>query len=527
MPIELKKTSYRHVGTLAALLISAGLAMPSFAADSGAGNAAPIATASPAAPAQPPAAAPNNSVPPTVVAPTIPPTVSAPAAPTTGPATAAAPSTPSNTINIPVPSSGRHKPHKHAGAAQLPSVHPFTGEINASHVNIRSGPSINYYPVGQLSRHDLVSVVGTRRGWYAIAAPHGTRCYIARQFVKPNADGTAGRVTGDYINVRAASVLAPHADFAIVNMLRSGAKVQIVGSTSSFYVIKAPPGTRVYVLAKFVSKAAADAQYVRPTLIMPAGVSGGQFAAAQPGAAGGGVINMPSSGAVGSTTPVAGGSAPGAAPSTAPATQSAVAVTGAGTGSLTPAVNPSLFTQYDQLAQATQKEFDKKLGHENLAPLAVQAKALLAQPGLPASMKKDTTELLAAVNSRMAVQALYQANQTQPSIQEQVQPYQEKWSQSQQQINNIMAREPYVAMGVLRHSSALRSKYALVNPTTGRVTAYVDKTTQIDISKLLGEYIGVKGDFVGKTGTIVPLIKVTTATLMPSPDVQQGPPAAH
>lgn len=521
MPSKLKKTSYRHVGALAALLISAGLALPSFAADSGASNATPTATASPAAPAQPPAAAPNNSAPPTVVVPAISPTANAPATP--APATS-----PNDTINIPVPSSGHPKSHRPA-AAVLPAVHPFTGEINASHVNIRSGPSINYYPVGQLSRHDLVSVLGTRRGWYAIAAPHGTRCYIARQFVKPNVDGTVGRVTGDYINVRAASVLAPHADFAIVNMLRSGATVHIVGSTSSFYVIKAPPGTRVYVLSKFVAKAAADAQYARPTLVMPAGVSGGQFAAAQPGAAGGGVINMPLSGAAGTTTPVVGAAVPGAATATAPATQVAVSATGAGAGagSLTPAVNPSLFTQYDQLAQATQKEFDKKLGHENLAPLAVQAKALLAQAGLPASMKKDTTELLAAVNSRMAVQALYKANQTQPSIQQQVQPYQEKWSQSQQQINDIMAREPYVAMGVLRHSSALRSKYALVNPTTDRVTAYVDKTTQIDISKLLGEYIGVKGDFVGKTGTIVPLIKVTTATLMPSPDVQQGPPATH
>ncbi len=517
MPRKLRKTSYHRVGTLAALLISAGFAIPSFAADTGASNAAPTATASPPTPAQPPAAAPNNSTPPAVVAPAIPPAVKAPA------------TAPNDTITIPVPGSGHVKPHKHAAAAQLPSVHPFTGEITASHVNIRSGPSINYYPVGQLSRNDLVSVLGTRRGWYAIAAPHGTRCYIARQFVKPDADGTSGRVTGDYINVRAASVLAPHADFAIVNMLRSGAQVHIVGSTSSFYVIKAPPGTRVYVLSKFVTKAAADAQYARPTLVMPAGVSGGQFAAAQPGAAGGGVINLPSSGAVGTTTPVAGAAAPGAATATAPATQSAVSATGAGVaaGSLMPAVNPSRFTQYDQLAQATQKEFDKKLGDENLAPLAVQAKALLAQPGLPASMKKDTTELLAAVNSRMAVQALYKANQTQPSIQQQVQPYQEKWSHSQQKINDIMAREPYVAMGVLRHSSALRSKYALVNPTTDRVTAYVDKTTQIDISKLLGEYIGVKGDFVGKTGTIVPLIKVTTATLMPSPDVQQGPPATH
>ena len=155
----------------------------------------------------------------------------------------------------------------------------FVGSINTSHVNIRSGPGLAYYVLGQLTTGDLVNVVGTRNGWDAIDPPVGTVCYIAKKFVHVGSDTTQGRVSANYVFVRAASRLAPQSDYAVVKVVSRGTHVHIVGSTPSFYVIQPPHGARVYVLEKFVTSAGANAQYLAPKLQMPAGFKGSTLAA--------------------------------------------------------------------------------------------------------------------------------------------------------------------------------------------------------------------------------------------------------
>jgi hypothetical protein len=82
------------------------------------------------------------------------------------------------------------------------------------------------------------------------------------------------------------------------------------------------------------------------------------------------------------------------------------------------------------------------------------------------------------------------------------------------------AREagPYNAEGLLQSSTIVAGKYALVNPQTGRVVAYVDPASAaVDIGTLVGKYVGVRGISKKMEGSEVTVIQVNNATLMPQP----------
>ncbi len=102
-------------------------------------------------------------------------------------------------------------------------------------------------------------------------------------------------------------------------------------------------------------------------------------------------------------------------------------------------------------------------------------------------------------------------------------PYQQKWKQSQQELARVQAKAPYIAYGILKTSTVLKD-YALMDPVTGRVVAYLKPEAQINIVKLLGSYIGVKGEVVSRTGVVVRVIKVTSATMFPEPSAASAGP---
>ena len=98
-----------------------------------------------------------------------------------------------------------------AAAELAPVTQPFVAQVTGDKVYVRSGPGTSYYELGQLSKGDLVYVVGTKSGWYQILPPNGTFCLIAKEFVEVDAAGGAapssGTVKGDYINVRAGTAI--------------------------------------------------------------------------------------------------------------------------------------------------------------------------------------------------------------------------------------------------------------------------------------------------------------------------------
>ncbi len=425
------------------------------------------------------------------------------------------------------------KPAKAAKVKKIP-LSGAVGSINANNVNIRSGPGLAYYALGQLTTGDLVNVVGSRNGWDAIDPPVGTLCYIAKKFVHVGSDTTKGRVSASYVFVRAASRLAPQSDYAVVKVVSRGTHVHIVGSTASFYVIQPPRGAHVYVLAKFVTPAGSDAQYLAPKLKMPAGFKGSTLAASL--ATGNSAVLASSSGNTlpsVTTHPASTSLPPGQAVplpvtgSNSGQTGKIVAVSPVPPGAVIPnATAASLFSKFSDLNRKTQLEFQKPLIQRKLKPLLHGYESLAATPGVPVWIKQGVAARIRMLKRDIAVQELVESSRNTPPVSKVIAPYQQKWEESQKQIAEVLDHAPYVAKGVLRTSTVLKSKYALVNPANGRVSAYIDPTSRIDLSRLLGEYIGIKGVVTGG-GTVVKVIRVATATLLPEPAIRHLPAKQH
>ncbi len=489
---------------------------------------------------------------------TVPVTAAPAAAPASAPASAPAATAPATaptvTVPVPVPPSGSAttgKVKKPAKKSKI-SVTQFVGQINATHVNIRSGPGLSYYAIGQLARGDLIKVTGERNGWYRFAAPAGARCYIARQFVKLGADGSTGTVTGSFVNVRAASALTPASNYAVVDLLNTGATVSVTGQTPKYDIIRAPKGTGFYILARFVSPAPAGSTYVTPQLTMPAGFKGAGLptgstpaaiaSTATPGT-GAGVpattasVNTAGGGLSAPVPPIAANSGTSSRVVPAPVSPTmpaAVNNTPAATSPATPAnavtmpgglpapvkFSADAFSTYSHLTRQMQAQFNKPIMQRQLQPLLTGFENLMKKPHLPNSVIDGSNARIKLLKKQIAIQEIVAASQKQKPLTAVLAPYQQQWEQSQKELAQAEAKAPYIAYGILKTSTVLK-KYALVDPTTGRVVAYLDPSSKIDISKLLGSYIGVKGEVVSNTGVVVHVIKVTAATMFSQPPAGQ------
>ena len=161
---------------------------------------------------------------------------------------AATSTAPAPTAVVPVPTS----------AAVETSTQQFVGTVVADKVYVRSGPGGNYYEMGQLSKGDLVQVVGSRLGWYQILPPNGTFCMVAKDLVEVDSAGTSGTVKADYVNVRAGTALSKLREpSAVLTVVRKGTKLNVLGSTDKYYEIAPPEKAYVFVSPQFVKSAGA------------------------------------------------------------------------------------------------------------------------------------------------------------------------------------------------------------------------------------------------------------------------------
>ncbi len=137
---------------------------------------------------------------------------------------------------------------------------PYVGEITGSNVNVRSGASVNSYPVIKLQRGDRVMVLGHEFGWAKIEPPAGCFSLIDRRYVDRAANRAFGVVNGDNVRVRAGSTLV-NSKYGVQVQLSRGAAVEILGEDkeSGFYKIKPPPGAALWVSADYVKRATGPA----------------------------------------------------------------------------------------------------------------------------------------------------------------------------------------------------------------------------------------------------------------------------
>ncbi len=130
--------------------------------------------------------------------------------------------------------------------AQHTAISAFTGRITKNKVRMRIQPNLDAKILTELTRDDLLVVVGESEDFYAIKPPADTKGYVFRTFVL---DGT---VEGDRVNVR----LEPELDAPIIAQLNKGEHVEgsISPLNSKWLEISPPTTVRFYVAKEYIEK---------------------------------------------------------------------------------------------------------------------------------------------------------------------------------------------------------------------------------------------------------------------------------
>ena len=127
-------------------------------------------------------------------------------------------------------------------------------EVTADDVYVRSGPSLNHYPVLKLQAGQRVQITGEEGPWLQIVPPEGAISLISENFVD-TADDQHGVVNGDRVNVRAASNLPEwKGRRSPQTQLSRGAEVEIIQRLPDGYLeIKPPASARLWISSEFVT----------------------------------------------------------------------------------------------------------------------------------------------------------------------------------------------------------------------------------------------------------------------------------
>lgn len=128
------------------------------------------------------------------------------------------------------------------------SVNPFTGKIKGRKVRMRLRPDLDSRIIKELSKSELVVVVGEKGEFWAVQAPGGTKAYIFRSFVLDNV------VEGNRVNVR----LEPSLDAPVIAHMNAGDKIEnpaISPINPKWFEISPPPQTHFYIAKEYVEYA--------------------------------------------------------------------------------------------------------------------------------------------------------------------------------------------------------------------------------------------------------------------------------
>lgn len=135
---------------------------------------------------------------------------------------------------------------------------PYIGEVTTATLNVRSGPSENYYVVERLKAGDRVHVVNEENGWCAVIPPAGCYSLVPAEFVDLDGGGKRGIINGNAVRVRAGSAL-DRKKYAVQLKLDKGAEVIILGDDGEGYLRVAPPaGAHVWIHGDYLARVPTD-----------------------------------------------------------------------------------------------------------------------------------------------------------------------------------------------------------------------------------------------------------------------------
>ncbi len=124
---------------------------------------------------------------------------------------------------------------------------PFTGKVSANKVRMRVGADLESHIIKQLSKNDLLLIVGEDNEFYAVAPPKDTKAYVFRSYILDDL------VEANRVNVR----LEPHADAPIISQLEAGQRVEshVCPLNNKWLEVAPPKETKFYVSKEFVTSA--------------------------------------------------------------------------------------------------------------------------------------------------------------------------------------------------------------------------------------------------------------------------------
>lgn len=415
-----------------------------------------------------------------------------------------------------------------SGGGQAAAVtQPFIGNVSSDKVYVRSGPGTAYYEIGQLAKGDQVYVVGASRGWYQILPPNGTFCMIAKEMadgdVSANGTGTA-TVNKDYVNLRAGTAVNKNREpSAVLTVLRKGTKLRVLGVTDKYYEVAPTEQSYVFISPQFVQPAQA-AEYKVPDLKLPAGATGPgntvEAPSAPPALASGSTGTSAPPAPIPVAPPEAGGTTTSPAVEPVPV-PGPVATAPAPLPPLHPAVTYSSAAadKFKDAQARYQEEAKKPLPQQDVEGLQKDFQDVLAMDNVAPSVKAGAQADVDAIQRTLTLQKLMKEQAAaQEATQKETDALRQQYEAADKAIAAAREAGPYAAEGTLQTSSIVTGKYALVNPDTGRVVAYVDPAdSSVDIGSLVGKYIGVRGISKKMPNSDITLIQVSNATLEPTP----------
>lgn len=139
-------------------------------------------------------------------------------------------------------------PKKVVEKASEVSVNPFTGKVKGRKVRMRLRPDLDSRIIKELSKNELVTIVGEKEDFWAVQAPAETKAYVFRSFILDNV------VEGNRVNVR----LEPSLDAPVLAHLNSGEKIEnptISPVNPKWFEITPPASARFYIAKEYIEYA--------------------------------------------------------------------------------------------------------------------------------------------------------------------------------------------------------------------------------------------------------------------------------
>lgn len=363
----------------------------------------------------------------------------------------------------------------------------FVGEINATSVNVRSGPADSYYQTMKLTKGDKVIVVGHKFDWLKIVPPEGSFSYIAKVRVVKNADGT-GTVNGNDVLIKAGSSLNS-LKLQPQTKLDTGATVTIIGEAEEFYKIKPPADAYLYVSKRYVDpvrQAATGESLPIPMTLRNTAVAVGT------GALGDGV-SAPLPAATDTTTQSPTGEPAGpqdTATDLVRVTPSATHMPG------NTAVSGDAETQFRKLEAQLKAAKAQPIADQPVDELLKGYQALAADPGLSSGSRRMAKFQVAYLTAMQQTQSeIVTAKKDQDSFAaRQAEIIAQRGAiESKLKASGIAT---YAAVGKLDISSIQkdgRPLLRLTDPADGRTLVYI-KTDNVSFKGMTGKFVGVRGE---------------------------------